>query len=238
MGMGEMYRAPVPKRGFKPNYPRRPKPLPKRPTTKNLSRRISYLENASEKKHDDAFNENIVVLSGGQVATPMLLAQEGSNITRIGNEVTAVKSILQFQLSNDTAFDGDLCCRFIAFWDTQSNGANCPIAASSSSLTTALLDNTVISPLVYAPFNHNTSKRYKILKDKTFILTQRQSTPTTSSHHFKYVFNLGKAKIKYGSGNLDIAAMAGRQLTFCWIANTNAEGPVLQYAHRWYYTDD
>lgn len=207
------------------------------PTNKQLAGRIKRIEHEVELKHDDGFANNQSFDLAGLLYGPMPIAQQSSEITRIGNEVVAKYANIRFFINTNAAVPVNRM-RFIAFIDRQSNGT-LPTLLASINPTLALLDDLTVTDTTLAFFNENTKERYGILKDKIWVSNQIV-TGVGMQLYYDYKFNLHNMKVKYGDGTLVATNLVSKQIYYCWIsssATASATKPAVFLAHRWLYAD-
>ena len=80
---------------------------------------------------------------------------------RTGNDISATSIRIRWIASQVAATTVANNCRIIVGWDSQPNTA---------ATTATLLDTSIVTNPLVAPYNHDNQKRYKILYDRSFTL--------------------------------------------------------------------
>lgn len=150
------------------------------PSNYALDKKIKKMQRETELKYNDEWltvtaqndpdTENNVFLLNGTVQGSGAFGQ------RIGNEIypTSVqyRGFIYINNLEATVFNDVVRAPFIRviiFWDKMPNGEVPVIVGNSAAGAETLLDVTIggASP-IWAPYNHSTATRFKILSDKTY----------------------------------------------------------------------
>lgn len=227
-----------------PNMPRKPilivSKKKKAPTNKTLNNKIKRIQSKEELKHVDVLSSGTTLPSTGTFLLLNGVDQGDTDILREGNDITATSIQWRIRYITDVDLVQHVHIRMIVFWDQQPNGA-APTAAT-------LLDTSVITSIINAPYNRNYQKRFKILHDSiTTIVPQtiQTFTPATGAttqlvangayRHSKR--NLSRT-VKYSGAGATVAAIQTNSLYAFWVSNVAAEFPTMVAGFRFYFKDD
>lgn len=205
------------------------------PNNKQLSRRIKKLEHSEELKYDDDYDA-ATVYNNSSFLLLNNIGQGDDYNQRIGEEIVSKFLNIKFRIGRTASIDA-ITYRVMVFWDLQANGA-APTLYTSTSLTTGLLDNSLVSIPSMVPHNYRTKDRYHILFDKTYV-NNAESSATIKWMQINKNFKLGGAKVKYGTSGNSIAAIASRALYFFCMAHTSSATDTTDFrvATRFWFTD-
>lgn len=202
---------------------------------KNVQKHVKKIIRMEELKHVDTIISSIAAASDPGVAQTILLnglSQGNSNLTRVGDEVMYTSIQVKGFVNSDTdMITLGAVVRMIVFWDKSPNGV-APTAAN-------LLDNSVITTYVNAPYNSDYYKRFKILYDRRLalnpqvLLTAATTEPLSVPFDFRKGFN---RQSNYGLGNAgtiaDITRGACYILLLSNYAAASASVPTVQAGVR------
>lgn len=227
------------RRGSKSGKPFGSFPKDKRSVPKqiaNVKKSVKKIQSKEELKFVDT---PLAAVAIGTTPTLTLLngvAQGDTALTRDGNDITATSIQFRgFAASDADTISGEVVYRHIVFWDQQANGA-APTAA-------AVLDNSVITNFVNAPYKRSTQKRFKILVDKTFVLKPQVLSPTNpGTEIIRPLFYCKKKRalsrtVKYNGAAATIAEIDSNSLYSMWMSSAASSGTVTM-GYRFYYKDD
>lgn len=215
-------------------------PRHKKPTVKSLDRRIKKIRLNEELSHKDTFYNSQTFSTSANISVLNAMLQGDTNITRDGNNisVTSVQWRFRFQLDTDNLLP--VVIRHLVLWDSQPNGA---LPGLSD-----VLDNSVITTAVFAPYNSDFQKRFKILHDKVMVLNPQVisdfdvTTGTTSTLIPVTMLDKGKRSLsrvaKYDANAGDITDIQSNALISIFVSNTAAELPTAAGGYRVYFKDD
>lgn len=239
--MGQLYRAtPTQSVGrirYNRSYPLRSNTRPK---LKNLDKRIKKINSKMELKFNDVFQSSISIddTAGNGVMTLLNgIATGDSNITRDGNEIFGTSIQFRGVYSSDGDSLGITLLRTIVFWDSQSNGA-APTQGQ-------LLELGIVTSALFAPYNMNNQKRFKIVYDKLITLNPQagiDAAGTTTdafpnSMVFKKKIKLGRI-VKYSGATAAIGDIASNSLYVYQVSNQAAEFPLAAVGYRFIFKDN
>jgi len=210
-----------------------------RPTVRSLDKRIKKINRNVELKHVDTFLNGTVIPATG-VLTPLNLSVQGNtDITRTGDDIQATSIQWRLRWISDDDRLAETICRHMIVWDRQPNGAILTIGD--------LLDNTVITSLVHAPYNHSFQERFKILHDSTMILKPSvlldfdPATGNSTTNQPATVFQRGKRQlsrtVKYDGNAGTIADIETNSLVSVLITSAPASEPTVLVGYRFYFKD-
>lgn len=238
--------------GIKPRFMRRRnnKPLPvviksrrgqlgRR--VRNIDKKIKKLQREQELGHKDTIMSAVEIANTGVFTLLNGLTQGDDDDNRHGNEVYATSVQGRFVISGDAAQLNAMVIRMILFWDQQSNGA-APALAD-------LLDTTVITSAVMAPYHRDFQKRFKILMDKSYVInpilaltTTTGATDTVATVSVINIYKKFKRKlsrtVKYDDGNAgDITDIQTNALHVLFVSSVASNTPAITGGFRFYFKD-
>lgn len=181
------------------NYQRIPKrnimvkrTKPKAPTNKALNTKIKRVENnLIELKYKDVLNTASLIPVAGLLVNGMNFTSIGVFPQRSGLEINATSLSIKGSIVSDIDNLSPSRVRMIVFWDRVANGA-VPVLAGDN----GLLENNVVTNLVYSPRNYKTLDRYKILLDEIMILNPATNL-TVAAGVTTQVLQVEKEIVKY-----------------------------------------
>lgn len=215
------------------------------PSNKSLDKKIKKLQQDVELKYKDTYTvddiENTaqyILLNGIQ--------QGDTTVTRTGGEIRCTSIHLRGVIQTDTAGLVSNSQRFLVVWDRQPNGA----APTLSGTVNSILDVSIVTDLILAPYNYSALDRFKILYDKNFIInrqiwkTQDVNNDVDSYCDQQIRFNkkikLGR-RVKYAVNSTagNITDIQTNSLYFIYVGDVAAAsaGPELQLGTRLYFKD-
>lgn len=197
------------------------------PTLRSMDKRIKKLNANEELKHDDTiFTANVLTTAGTFTLLNTVLKGDDDD-TRDGNEIQATSIQARFSHVSGIAGAGGSLFRMILFWDQQANGVAPTIVQ--------LLDTTIMTVALYAPYNRDNQKRFKILKDRTFFVDPGNTQVSQSIQMFKKKLS---RKVKYNDGVAGtIADINTNSLYILMLSTAVANGPTINGGARFYYKD-
>lgn len=210
-----------------------------KPTVKSLDKRIKKINKQAELKHIDTFNNGTVIPAAGLIFPLNLSVQGNTDITRDGDDTMGTSIQWRIRYIGDDDRLAETVIRFILAWDRQPNGVLSTFAQ--------LLDNSVITSLVHAPYNHNFQERFKILHDSTHVLKSNVlldfdvATGTTTTNQPPTLFFRGKRQlsrtVKYNGNAGTIADIETNSLVAFFVSSAPAAEPTLLSGFRFYFKD-
>lgn len=220
--------------------PKNPKDLEQDKKIKQIQKKVRKIENYVELKHKDTFFNVVEMVSDPGVANTILLnplSQGDTDITRDGNLVKYTSMQLKGTIFSRTANVNGAPYRIIIFWDKAVNGI-APTAAM-------LLDASVITNLVDAPYNNDNFPRFKIIYDtRSSINPNYLLTGLVTAMNFaKTITHREKISrtTNYGLGNTgDITDISVNSMYALFLSNaTDASnlGPTFTGGIRLYFRD-
>lgn len=223
------------------------KPVPRIST---LNRKIKKIQDSRELKYFDTLFIG-AVNSTGSLHLVNGIPAGTTQITRIGAEIDATSVQFRFAIDTDsTNITGTQRIRMILFWDRQANGA-APALAGDPLLATgggALLNNAVVTDLVYSPYQYENQERFRVLYDKTFQLSPKiwqehdNSTPTAITEVYpigmtsKRKIKLGR-KVRYDATTGSITTINTNSLYMAFVSSESANAPTVYCGFRFYFKD-
>lgn len=213
------------------------------PTNRTLNQKIKKIQSREELKHRDTLISQTVDGTGSTLAllngVPQSAGAE-TDITRVGNDITATSIQWRLRYNNVAAQLGSVTMRMLVFWDQQPNGA-APTAAT-------LLDGTTVTSLTLAPYHRDYQKRYKILHDSVVTITPQAvqaftpATGATTALVPQIVYRHAKRQlartVKYIGNGATVASIGTNSLYAMWISNVAADLPTVTAGFRLYFKDD
>lgn len=194
----------------------------------NVKKSVKKIQSRIELRFTDQF-QNAAVTSTATFLSLNQLTVGDLPTSRTGNQISATSIQWRGRISNSAAATTSNVVRMIIGWDAQCNAAN-PTAA-------LLLENGIVTPLVSAPYNHNNSKRFRILYDKRFNVGAKNATQTIDN-----VLVGGKIKlsrpIKFNDvGGGTVADVTTNNLFAMFVSNDATNSPVVAIGFRLYFKD-
>lgn len=220
------------------------------PTARSLDRRIKKIQSRQELKHKDVFFNPVELVNNSGSTTMTLLnplSQGDTVTTREADRVTFTSIQIKGRISiSPTLLTSSTNWRIIIFRDLQANGAD-PTLAN-------LLDSTVITNVIYAPYNNNYTDRFRIISDKRGVINPNHLQTWTDTAGSNIGSSKGAMSIKYnlrwqlgfitnyGLGNAGtIADISKNSVYMCALSDQTAVsdfGPNLTGGSRMYFKDD
>lgn len=210
------------------------------PTNKTLNTKIKRIQSKEELKYVDTFVNGTTIPSTGTFSLLNGMLQGDGPSVREGNQITATSIQWRIRFITDMDLIQHVHIRFIIFWDLQAN-RTAPTAAQ-------LLDNTIITSLINAPYNREYQKRFKILHDSVttimpqIVQTFTPATGATTQVAVNGAYRHGKRKlsrtVKYFDNDDTIDGITSNSLYAFWVSNTAAEFPIMVSGFRFYFKDD
>lgn len=205
---------------------------------KNIDKKIKKMQNDEELKYTDVLITAQGISSTGSFHLLNGLTQGDDAKNRDGREAvsTSIQGKMTFVSNTDDI--GSTTLRMIVFWDSQANGA-APTAAT-------LLDNSIITSFLIAPYHRDYQKRYKILFDRVFVLNPLQILTTTAgtvtenqniTKYLSFKKQLSRT-IKFNSNNNgNIGDIVSNSLYVYFVSNEATNTPTVTSGFRFYYKD-
>lgn len=210
-----------------------------KPSVKSLDKRIKKINKKAELKHVDTFDNLTAIPTTGLIIPLNLSTQGNTDITRLGDDIQATSIQWRLQIIADADLLEDSMVRMLIVWDRQPNGAAFTIAQ--------LLDNTVITGNLQAPYNHSFQERFKILHDQTIrnnpsvLLDFDVATGSSTTNQPTRKFVRGKRQlsrtVKYNGNAGTIADIITNSLSAVFISSAAAQPPTLLSGFRFYFKD-
>lgn len=193
----------------------------------NLKKAVKKIQNDEELKHKDT-QSSVSPATAGTFILLNDIAVGDTPTTRDGNDITSTSIQWRIRIVSDVDALAGFMLRHIIFWDAQANGAAPTLAE--------LLDLTVATSAVIAPYNRDTQKRFKILHDSThdvnpdIVLAFTVATGVTTSVGSKRLHEIGRQQtsriVKYDGSTAAIADIVTNSLYSVWISDANVEAPI------------
>lgn len=218
---------------------------PRSKVDKKLSRRISKLESSIEHKYIDTVSDLTLTNSGGAISLLSAIDDGTDYNERVGNQITAKKVFMQYRLYHESfaVEPGGTPeqVRVILFWDVQFNSnVNFTIftgpSPTSLELSGALLDNRGGMVTVNAPYNINTSQRFKILYDKVHNMNHGSDLYGVVVN-VKKMISLHGATIKYSDASIGVDSMPSRNLVMVAYDSLSTTAAQYNFTTRFFFTD-
>lgn len=224
-------------------------PTNRPPTTRSLDRRLKRIQNREELKHIDKLLALEMVNNTGASTMSLLnnLSQGVTNITRIADRATFTSIQIRAIISFDPALlTNSANWRVIVFRDLQPNGAAC--------LLENILDLSVITAPIYAPYNNDYTERFRIISDKRGVVNPNHlqvwndvagvntgASKGVVSVKYNFRWQLGFIT-NYGLGNAGtIADISKNAVYICALSDqtiASTFGPQFTGGSRMYFKDD
>lgn len=213
----------------------------------SLKRKVNRLEKDVEWKYSDVVDNGAIrattSATQGELTHLNPTSQYSAAIFgRIGQRVTAKRLDLGITiLSGNTAVtDYPQLFRCILLWDKQPNGAfpflyNNGVGSDPQSI----LDSRSIQRITYAPMNHGSRKRFKVLWEKKFLVFPYSTQANLSgARHFSKSFDLKNRIVEYqDSSSGTITDLTSNSLIFVITNDSGADNATYELCTRFWYTD-
>lgn len=215
------------------------------PQYNTLNKKIKKIENKIELLHEDSIFATTVGNDGADRLLLNGITQGQTDITRVGNEVTATSLQFRGRFETNSGLIVPTCVRVIIFWDRQANGAIPITLASSTPSDMALLDNTITTDPLLMPYNYTTIDRYRVLYDKVFVMNPQVVAGTEAgatdaviavTKYFKGKIKLNR-RIKFDTTGSTVASITTNALWAVFYSDVVTDEPALDFVARFYYKD-
>lgn len=211
------------------------------PTNKALDKKIKKLQRDQELKYVDIYQANNDITTGAFVVLLNGMVTGTDSNERIGDEVRATSIQWRMNFSSDPTGTIPVAVRMILFWDKQANGL-APVIAGGGGAT-SLLDTTTVTDLLLAPYNHESSDRFRVLYDKTFTLEPYALAVGGGAAMQRYItmhkkINLSR-RVKYDGDTAAFTDVVTNSLWFTFMSDIAAAGinPQVEFGSRFYFKD-
>lgn len=135
-----------------------------------VEKSIQKIDNMIELKYFDVL-QTTPPTTAGLVLCLNAIATGATQITRVGGQIHMTSLQWRLGLLSSSAILTGIGYRFIIVMDRQANGTTPTVAADPTGAgTPAVLNNLVISDALDAPYQWETSKRFKILHDERGVI--------------------------------------------------------------------
>jgi len=211
----------------------------RKPTVKSVAKSIKKIQGQQELKHIDFYTSSgfQAIPTTGLITCINTTVNGTTNITRIGDDITATS--IQFRglfQSNELTLNTSTI-RHIVLWDSQPNGA-LPALAD-------VLDVAVITVPIYAPYNENFQKRFKILYDRVYTITPQVYSSITAGtidnvlevKKYSRLKRKLSRQVKYNGNTGGIADIETNSLINIFVSDQATNPPTVEMGHRLYYKD-
>lgn len=210
----------------------------KKPTISSVARSVKKINRKVELKNKDTLYTSGAVSAAGELTLLNNIDQGTTDLTRVGDDIYGTSIQFRSLISGIGTVLDSVIVRHIIFWDAQCNSAVPSVST--------LLDTSVITTAIYAPYNQDYQKRYKILYDKTFTLTPQTllnfvpATGTSSTVNKVAKFSRKKVKlgrqIKYNGTGSGISNLITNSLYSVWMTNSGTNLSCTT-GYRFYFKD-
>lgn len=194
----------------------------------NVKKQIRKIQSNEDLKNFDVLS-TLAPTTTGTFSCLNAMAQGTTKITRVANMISATSVQLRGRITVDAAATFSPIVRIVIFWDQQAN-AGAP--------TTALLfDAGVITPLVSSPYNHDNSKRFKILYDKRFVVEGQPALTSLNSKLMEKYIKLSRNTKYNTTGGATFADITTNSLWLFAVSNDATNSPAVVIGSRLYFKD-
>lgn len=140
------------------------------PSNKTLNKKIKKIQRNTEVKHFDVLVTGASMSTTGVFQNLIAIPVGDTDNTRTGNDLAATSIRCRWIATQVAATAVANNCRIIIGWDSQPN---------TGPSTADLLDTSVITNPLVAPYNADNQKRFKILYDRSFTLNPKSGVSGT-----------------------------------------------------------
>lgn len=224
-------------------------PMPQTPSilTKevaSLQKSVKTIQREMELKYFDVYSTSSSPVTGGAILSLNSMVQGTDDNQRLGREI--LMTSIQVRMKVQWLFANVLApvnFRMMVVLDRQTDGSTIFPTGSSG-----VLDNTVITDLIIAPYNLNAQKRFKILFDNVYVRSPQVvsistfATPTTTTTGYANVNEYIKVRIpckyivKFNSAAAGVSSIVTNAVWSILIADNN-NGINTVTGYRTYYKD-
>lgn len=202
----------------------------------NVKKNIREMKNKEELKHYDTFPlVGTQILNQSAPTFNVLNAMDTGDLPtqREGGEVQGTS--VQFRCtmnSRVSATQAFQVLRHIILYDAQANQALPTVGQ--------ILDLSVITVSVYAPYNYSFQKRFKILFDRTYVLNPNNTAESIAVTETEKIPLSRVTKYIPSAPFGTIGDINTNSLITLWLSDqgTTGQGPFVTCGYRFYFKDD
>lgn len=221
----------------------------KAPNNESLARSIKKINKKIELKWFDVRYTTGAIDQNGEFQLLNAIRKGTGETQRVGEMVTTTSIQYRGVIASPSTIVSETIVRHIIFWDAQANGGAPTIGT--------LLDLSTFSTAgdqVYAPYNHQYQKRYKIISDRSYVMIPKvwssynidNNTPTTPNtadvvsnqscvNFLQDKVSIGR-QVKYDGDADTVAEIVTNSLYSLFLTNSNIDQSAT-IMFRLYYKD-
>lgn len=201
------------------------------PTVKNLDKRIRKIVNKQEIKTMTVYQTLQNVPATGYTQALQVLAQGAGGAQYIGDQFTMTSVQLRGEINSSIADITNSIVRVLIVYDKE----------GGTPTLNSVLDTLVITKPVYAPYNHDTQQRFKIIYDKVFnLIPSTENTVvagvTTQVNVIGKYFRL-KRRLNKTVKLLLGASIETGSLTLLAVSDNSVNPPTISFGSLIYFKD-
>ncbi|QCX35022.1 capsid protein [Blackfly DNA Virus 1] len=137
---------------------------------RNIKKDLHQMKMQEEVKYKDLFLNVQSATPGGSIQLLNGTATGTDQTTRLGSQIKCTSLRFKVGLTSLSTLTSAAIFRIIVVWDTQTNGIQFTLAGNALTGNVALLDNRVITDLIYSPRQLENADRFAIVYDKIHVL--------------------------------------------------------------------
>lgn len=200
----------------------------------NVKRSVKKINNKIELIHKDT-QVSVMPQTTGAFTLLNEMATGDTPITRSGNDITGTS--IQWRIrhvADPLLILNGYMWRHIIFYDRQTNG--------TTPLLQELLDISIITQAINAPYNRDNQKRFKIIHDKTGVMNPNHNQLGSTTQNLSLRgFEKGKRRLsaitKYDGSTAAIGDIVSNALWSVYIGDQNTLTPTMQVGYRFFAKD-
>lgn len=217
------------------------------PTNKSLNKKIKKIQDEIELKYKDTYSAATDISTTAQLILVNGIQQGDTAVTRTGGQIRCTSLHIRGTVTRDETSLIAEQYRMIVLWDRQAN----LLAPSLSGTVASILDVSVVTNPLIAPYNYSALDRFTILRDKRIVLMPKvvdTFTPGTGStteygpieKKFNNKIKLGRhVKYALNANAGTVADILTNSLYVIFIGDVAPAGanPSLEFSSRLYFKD-
>jgi len=225
----------MPRRRFQKKFKPKKGPLPKNAKDSAQDKSIIQLKKSIKEIQMNEELKNFDILStltpntAGTFVCLNPMVQGQTKLTRIGNQISCTSLQYRGRITIDASATFTPIVRIIFFWDSQAN---------ASAVTTALLlDAGIITPLVSSPYNHDNSRRFKVLSDRRYTVEGQPALTSLNSKLIQGDIKLNRITKFNTTNGGTFADITTNSLWMFVVSNDGTNTPAVVVGSRLYFKD-
>jgi len=210
---------------------------------KKLEKKVHKIQIQHELKYNDIFQDGVAITTAGVLQVLNGIQVGDTQITRDGHEIMATSLQLRGAITNISGVTLPPLVRMIVFWDSAANGSTPTVAGAPLTGTQALLNSTIVTTIVFAPYQIECKDRFKVLHDEILSMNPSAllatSGTTAGMPINNYIFNRRiklNRRIGYADDTNGVSSLQTNSLWVLFIADVVTTATV-EAGYRFYFKD-